>query len=82
MREPQHVRLHVEHSGASTGDVTIEGYLVGGDAEWVWVDRAILVEADGRRRFEGGRVEVPRRRIVLKEPLTAVALPELPEVFA
>jgi hypothetical protein len=78
--EPPHVRLHVVHQGSASGDMTIEGYLVGGDADWVWVDRAILVEADGRRRFDGGRVEVPRSRILLKEPLFAMSLPELSEL--
>jgi len=78
-RELRHVRLHILHEGSQTGDVTLEGFETSERRDWIVLERATLIEHDGSRRRLQGPIDVPRRRVVLREHLVAVALPELPE---
>ena len=79
-REPRHVRVHVLHEGSDSGDVTIEGFQTRESRHWVVLERAVLLQDGGQRRTRlQGPVEIPRGRLLLRECLVAVALPELPE---
>lgn len=76
-KDPPHVRLHVLHEGTDSGDMTIEGWQVATRGGFVWLDRATLLEGDGRRTTLAGRVEVPIGRVLLREHLVAVSSPLL-----
>lgn len=79
-REPRHVRVHILHEGADSGDVTVEGFQTSESRHWIVLERAVLLQDGGERRTRlQGPVEVPRARLLLREHLVAVALPELPE---
>jgi len=77
-RELNHVRLHILHEGSQTGDVTLEGFETSERRDWIVLERAVLIEHDGARRHLRGPIDIPRGRVILREHLVAVALPELP----
>jgi hypothetical protein len=76
-REPRHVRLQVLHEGSDTGDMTIEGFQVSESRHWIVLDRPIVIEPDGSRKHLQGSVDIPRHRLLLRERLVAISLPEL-----
>lgn len=75
--EPLHVRLHVLHEGTDSGDMTIEGWQVAERSEYLLLERASILHADGRRTTLSGHVDVPRSRVILREHLVAVSAPLL-----
>jgi hypothetical protein len=79
-REPRHVRLHILHEGTDSKDMTLEGFQTSESRDWVVLERAVILYGDGRRVRVAAAVDVPRARILLREHLVAVALPELPEL--
>ncbi len=62
--------------------MTIEGFQTRETRHWVMLVQAVVVEMDGSRKHLRGPVHVPRHRVLLRETLVAVALPELPMVSA
>ena len=81
-REPKHVRLHLLHEGTDSGDITIEGFQTKESKAWIVLDRAVILAADGRRTRLEGAIDIPRARLLLREHLVAVALPELPDLVS
>lgn len=79
-REPKHVRLHLLHEGTDSGDMTIEGFQTRESRQWVVMERAVILHGDGRRTRLAASIDIPRSRLLLREHLVAVALPELPEL--
>lgn len=77
--DPLHVRLHVAHEGADSGDITVEGWQVAERRDsagnlWLVVDRATLLETDGRRVTLEGQTDILARRVILREHLVDVAV--------
>jgi len=82
VRAPKHVRLHVLHEATSSGDITVEGYETAAwrdDAGmwWLALERAVVLHPDGDQARPEGVIDVPVARILMRERLVAVALPEL-----
>jgi len=65
------------HEGSASGDLTLEGFETSERRDWIVLDRAVLIEHDGARRRLQGPIDVPRHRLLLREHLVAVSLPEL-----
>lgn len=81
-REPKHVRLQVLHEASATGDFAVEGFQLRETRDWIVLEQAVVIEADGNRKHLRGPVHVPRGRLLLRETLVAISLPELPMVGA
>ena len=78
--EPRKVRVHIEHRGTDTGDMTVQGWLMCERDGYLILERAVILEPGGKRvRMEGW--EVPRERVLGVEPLVSVSVPELEEAL-
>lgn len=60
--------------------MTIEGFQTRESRDWIVLERAVILHGDGRRTRIAAPIDVPRRRLLMREHLVAVALPELPDL--
>lgn len=72
---PRHVRLHVLHQGAAAGDMTIDGWQIGERGGYLLLERASIVQEDGKLVRLEGHVDVPLERVLLREHVLAMSGP-------
>lgn len=84
--EPQHALVTVLHEGVPAGDVTVEGWITGERAGHLLMDKARIVMSDNStkpdRAKPGVALEIPLRRVILRQPVSTVSVTQLDALVA